>query len=99
LSNASPTTGFFNSTYQTFPVGSLVDGHAFPALSKQHLPLYNGSEIIHEDGKNFLYLPYVDFKCLNKQLKSPLPLKSFYNIIGLPESQKSRYDVLSKVFV
>jgi len=85
-SSPDPLAGFVNWTYGSFPVHTLLDG-SFPAFSSQQLPLYNGDEMIQEDGENFLYLPFIDFQCLSNESGISLPLRNFSNIIGMPESQ------------
>ena len=70
----------------------LLDG-SFPAFSSQRLPLYNGSELLQEDGKNFLYLPFIDFQCLTNESGISFPLRNFSNIIGLLEHELNGYDL------
>ncbi len=81
----NPYSGYTNWKYRPFPITNLLDGLSFPAFSIHSLYLYNGSELIQEDGMNFLYLPFIDFPCLNKQPEVSIPLKKFTDIIGLPK--------------
>ena len=49
-----------------FEVHSLVDGQSFPAFTNQHLRLryFNGSIVKDDSGEPVLYLPFVNFSCL-----------------------------------
>lgn len=57
--------GYVNWSVSPFLVDVLFNGSAFPAPSALELQLYNGSEVVtDENGNDLLYLPFVNYTCL-----------------------------------
>ena len=66
----SRASGFVSFTVSPFQIINLLDGAAFPGYAAQQLQLYDleGNRIMDSNGNDLLYLPFMNFSCLLREL-------------------------------
>ncbi len=64
----------------------LIPGGGYPAFNGQRLQLYNSSGVVRDGGDDYLYLPYVDFECVQREAGNlSLRIQTIYNVSGIPD--------------
>lgn len=83
---SSRLSGYVDWSLANFTLDKLIDGSAFPAFSAHELTLYNsdGNEIENGDDK-YMYVPFVNFDCLQNMSSTTFNFTTFENITGLPD--------------
>ena len=73
-------SGYYDWSLSPFKVINLLDGHAFPAYTRQELPVYNLNGSV---AGNVLYLPFINFSCLEQQFP-----ELGHHIVKIPIGEK-----------
>ena len=72
-SSDARASGYVDFSLSPFEVVNLLDGLAFPGYAAHQLQLYdiNGNRIQDNAGNDLLYLPFIDFECLQMEIDFP----------------------------
>ena len=78
----SQASGFVSFTVSPFQIINLLDGAAFPGFAAQQLQLYDleGNRLQDGNGNDLLYLPFIDFTCLIRNIDNLSDSFSFVTV-------------------